>query len=156
MIRSCWLVCLAAVLLGCSGASPSRETAVPAPGGRGEFQALLDRVREDLGAPGAILGVDAGKGRVELVASGLADREAGTLMDPGAPFFIGSITKTYTAVTVLRLAEEGRLSLSTTPSRASCLPSREGRRSPSATCSSRRAGSKTSTCTSITGRTGRR
>ena len=65
-------------------------------------------------APGAILGVDAGDGHARVVASGLADREAGTPMDPGAPFFLGSVSKTYTAVTVLRLAEEGRLSLDDT------------------------------------------
>ena len=35
-------------------------------------------------------------------------------MAPGDPCFLGSITKTYTAVTVLRLAEEGRLSLDDT------------------------------------------
>lgn len=112
-----WLACLAAVLLGCcSGGSPNRETAVPASGASEELQTrelqgLLDRLREDVGAPGAILGVDAGGGRPTIVASGFADREAGTPMGSGAPFFLGSISKTYTAVTALRLAEEGRLSL---------------------------------------------
>lgn len=64
-----------------------------------------------MGAPGAILGVDTGDGPVRVVASGLADREAGTLMTPDSPCFLGSISKTYTAVAVLRLVEQGRLSL---------------------------------------------
>lgn len=77
----------------------------------GELQRLLDHVRKEAGAPGAILGVDAGDGSLKVVASGLADREAGRPMTPDMPYFLGSITKTYTVVVVLRLAEEGRLSL---------------------------------------------
>ncbi len=87
---------------------------LPAPGASGELKGLLDRFREEAGAPGAILGVDAGNGRIEVVASGFANREAGTPMASDAPFFLGSISKTYTAVAVLRLAEQGRLSLGDT------------------------------------------
>lgn len=49
-----------------------------------------------------------------MVASGYADREAERLMIADSPYFLGSISKTYTAVTVLRLAEEGTLSLDDT------------------------------------------
>jgi D-alanyl-D-alanine carboxypeptidase len=45
------------------------------------------------------------------VASGQSDREAATLLESDTPYFLGSISKTYTAVVVMRLAEEGRLSL---------------------------------------------
>jgi D-alanyl-D-alanine carboxypeptidase len=85
-----------------------------AAGPGGELQWLLDELREEVEAPGAILGVEAGAGHWTVVASGLADREAGRPMVPDAPYYLGSITKTYTAVTVLRLAEEGRLSLDDT------------------------------------------
>lgn len=76
-----------------------------------ELQSLLDRLRKEAGAPGAILGITSGDGSLQVVASGQSDREAGKPMTPGLPYFLGSITKTYTAVVVLRLAEEGRLSL---------------------------------------------
>ena len=79
-----------------------------------ELRRLLDRLREETGAPGAILGVLSGRNPPLVVASGQADRDANRRMDPGDPYFLGSITKTYTAVTVLRLAEEGRLSLDDT------------------------------------------
>jgi D-alanyl-D-alanine carboxypeptidase len=55
-----------------------------------------------------------GNGPPLVVASGYADRDSRRPMAPGDPYFLGSITKTYTAVTVLRLAEEGRLSLDDT------------------------------------------
>ena len=107
---------LAAVLLGsCSGGGPARSGAVN--DRESELRVLLDRLREEAEAPGAILGVDLGNGPPTIVASGQADREAGTSMTPGAPYFIGSTTKTYTAVTVLHLAEEGRLSLDDTVER---------------------------------------
>lgn len=112
-----WIVIglIAVVLLcGCSG-TPARSGAEPSR--ESELQALLDRLRQEAEAPGAILGVDLGDGPPIIVASGLADREAGTSMTPGAPYFIGSTTKTYTAVTVLRLVEEGRLSLDDTVER---------------------------------------
>jgi|CXWL01.1.fsa_nt_gi D-alanyl-D-alanine carboxypeptidase len=95
------LVCLA----GCG--DPPRAPALPA---KAELQAVLDAVRAEFGAPGAILAVDGGQGAV-VVASGVADRETGRPMAPDDPYFQGSIAKTYTAVTVLRLAEEGKLSL---------------------------------------------
>lgn len=115
----------AAVLLG--GCAGSRDR-VPAQGREGslsaqgagvpereaELRKLLDSLREEAGAPGAVLGVLAGDDPPILVASGEADREAHRRMAPGDPYFLGSITKTYTAVTVLRLAEEGHLSLDDT------------------------------------------
>lgn len=91
--------------VGC--ADRPQVAALPA---KAELQAVLDAVRDELGAPGAILAVDAGQGAV-VVASGVADRETGRPMAPDDPYFQGSIAKTYTAVTVLRLAEEGKLSL---------------------------------------------
>lgn len=120
---------LAIVLLG-SGACGSRDRdaaatrqgpesaravrGASAPVQEGELRELLDRLREEVGAPGAILAVLGREGRPVAVTSGYADRDARRLMAAGDPYFLGSITKTYTAVTVLRLAEEGRLSLDDT------------------------------------------
>lgn len=127
---------LAGLLLGgCSGGTPGREPgplpgsgagALPAGGALSEVELrrLLDRLRAEAGAPGALLGVDTGTGPPLVVASGLADRETGRPMPPDVPYFIGSATKTYTAVVVLRLAEEGRLALDDTVARF--LPSFPG------------------------------
>jgi D-alanyl-D-alanine carboxypeptidase len=112
------LVLLAA---GCAG-SRDRQGLPPAgrPGGGGPaaggqdrelLQRLVEQVRGDREAPGAVLAVAVGDGPVAVVASGVADRATGRPMLPGTPCFLGSITKTYTAVVILRLAEEGRLSL---------------------------------------------
>lgn len=90
----------------------------------GELQSLLDQLRKEAGVPGAILGIASGDGSIKVVASGLADREAGRPMAPGMPYFLGSITKTYTAVVVLRLAEEGRLSLDDPVARFLPVPGR--------------------------------
>jgi D-alanyl-D-alanine carboxypeptidase len=72
---------------------------------------LLDEVREEVGAPGAILGVMTHDGPPIVVASGVADRESGRPLVPEDPFYLGSVSKTYTAATVLRLRDAGRLSL---------------------------------------------
>jgi D-alanyl-D-alanine carboxypeptidase len=76
-----------------------------------DLQQLLDDVRKGARAPGAVLGVLLPDGDLTVVSSGLANREAASLMSPDAAYFLGSISKTYTAVVVMRLAEEGRLSL---------------------------------------------
>jgi D-alanyl-D-alanine carboxypeptidase len=73
--------------------------------------ALLDTLRRKVGAPGAILGVAAGPGSSRVVTSGHSDRDAGRAMTPDAAYFLGSVSKTYTAAVVLRLAEDGLLSL---------------------------------------------
>lgn len=75
-----------------------------------ELQNLLDRLCKDAEAPGGVLAVANGD-QISSVASGYADREAKKLLTKGSAYFLGSISKTYTAVTVLRLVEEERLSL---------------------------------------------
>jgi D-alanyl-D-alanine carboxypeptidase len=123
--RPCALL-LAAALVG-SGSSrgiagsgaetpASRQVTPPAPKEgtspqNSNLAALLESVREKAGAPGAILAVSTGAGSTRVVASGFADRDSGRPMAPSDPYFLGSISKTYTAVVVLRLAEESRLSL---------------------------------------------
>ena len=95
---------LVAFLSACRRAVPGQER---------ELQSLLQTLRDQVAAPGALLGVRTAEG-FRAVASGHADRAEGRRMAPDAPYFLGSITKTYTAVTVLRLAEERRLSLDDT------------------------------------------
>jgi D-alanyl-D-alanine carboxypeptidase len=69
------------------------------------------RFRGEVEAPGAILGVLFPDGKSVVVATGVADVASSRPMSVGDAFFLGSISKTYTATTVLRLVEEGRVSL---------------------------------------------
>lgn len=92
----------AAVLLGASAAG----AVGPSPVAR-----AASVLREASGAPGAILGVRRSDGTVEVAVSGSSSMEGDEAPGADTPFFLGSITKTYTAALLLRLAEEGRLSL---------------------------------------------
>jgi D-alanyl-D-alanine carboxypeptidase len=75
------------------------------------FAASSKRLAQRWQPPERILAVQVGAGPVTTVSTGYLDL-AGTLpIAAGAPYYLGSISKTYTATVVLRLAEEGRLSL---------------------------------------------
>jgi D-alanyl-D-alanine carboxypeptidase len=92
---------------GAASAADSR--ARPAGEVRAELQAALDDLR-DLGVVGAQGTVSVGS-RNAVARSGTADRRTGAPMPYDGRFRIGSNTKTFTAVVVLQLAGEGRLSL---------------------------------------------
>ncbi|NUS13532.1 MAG: beta-lactamase family protein, partial [Streptomyces sp.] len=62
------------------------------------------------GAPGAIAQLD-DHGRVEGAAMGVADRRSRRTISTADRFRIGSVTKTFTAVVLLQLADEGKLRL---------------------------------------------
>ncbi|CAM5284829.1 serine hydrolase domain-containing protein [Streptomyces aurantiogriseus] len=62
------------------------------------------------GAPGAMARLD-DQGTVHQVAVGVADRGTGRALTTADRFRIGSVTKTFSAVVLLQLADEGRLSL---------------------------------------------
>jgi len=76
-----------------------------------DLQARLDEVRETSGFPGATLAVVLADGRNINLASGLADPEEGIPMKPEDRMFSGSTGKTFVAVVVLQLVEEGALGL---------------------------------------------
>lgn len=65
------------------------------------------------GWPGVAVLVERPDGRVEIAAAGLASIEANTPMTPTTGFHMCSINKTFTAVAILRLVEQGKLSLDT-------------------------------------------
>lgn len=75
------------------------------------LQHILDQLVADGITPGVVLCVTVPGQASWMGASGLADRETVTPMDPTTPFYIGSITKMFTAAIVLQLVEEGRLQL---------------------------------------------
>ncbi|MEU1516307.1 serine hydrolase domain-containing protein [Streptomyces sp. NPDC005811] len=62
------------------------------------------------GAPGALARLD-DHGTVHRVAVGVADRRTGRALSTADRFRIGSVTKTFSAVVLLQLVDEGRLVL---------------------------------------------
>jgi D-alanyl-D-alanine carboxypeptidase len=79
--------------------------------------AVLEQRLDSLGRAGAFAGVvlvSQGDRVLARKAVGLADREQKLPMTPDTRINIGSITKAFTGVAILRLAQEGRLKLDDT------------------------------------------
>ncbi|MEU9173555.1 serine hydrolase domain-containing protein [Streptomyces sp. NPDC048420] len=95
---------LLSVLAAPAHAAP-REPAPDLAGLRGVLQQALGQ-----GAPGATARID-DHGTVSRVTLGIGDRQAGRAMDGADRFRIGSVTKTFTAVVLLQLVDEKRLTL---------------------------------------------
>ena len=88
----------------------------PPPLGReliNELQAILDSLVADGFIPGAVLAIHIPGYAPWEGASGFVDQERTQAMTPETRIRIASITKIFTAVVVLQLAEEGRLDLDT-------------------------------------------
>ena len=100
---SCLMV--AAAIAASAMATPRTATDTETAGLQKDVDALVAE-----GAPGAILLVRNGNSTVRL-AAGLGDVARKTPMRPGDHFKIASLTKSYTAVVVLQLVAEGKLSL---------------------------------------------
>jgi len=82
------------------------------------FQAAYQRLDEyiarhmsEVGAPGMTLALADRKGLLRTSQYGFADVKAGVRVTPETLFEIGSISKSFVAMAVLQLAEEGRLDL---------------------------------------------
>lgn len=93
-----------------TGAGPARAAAetLPVPDTAGLRDVLRSVV--DRGAPGAIARID-DHGSTHTLARGFADRSTGRAIAAGDRFRVGSVTKTFSAVVLLQLADEHRLSL---------------------------------------------
>lgn len=90
---------------------PSHATpAVPLP--KPDLAGLQGRLVTALkqGAPGAVARID-DHGSVEGAAMGIADRTSRRTISTADRFRIGSVTKTFTTVVLLQLADEGKLRL---------------------------------------------
>lgn len=107
LITIVWLVGLVSM----AAVGPSPAFAVQSPT-RGEVQAALDQLVA-AGAP-AVSAVIQGPGGVERYSAGLANVRVGTPVSTADHFRIGSVTKTFVATIVLRLAARGKLHLSDT------------------------------------------
>ena len=64
------------------------------------------------GAPGAFARID-DNGKVHHLAEGVADRSTKRVLGTGDRIRVGSVTKTFTAVVLLQLVDEGKIKLDT-------------------------------------------
>jgi CubicO group peptidase (beta-lactamase class C family) len=124
-VRGLVSLLLAAGLLGCSRqADPLRAQAGPAPApspaaarpfDRAAFTAAVDGIAAAAQEKGPVVGLSiavARGGEVVLAKGyGLADREAGAPATPDTSYPIASVSKMFTTAGILRLADEGRLTL---------------------------------------------
>ncbi|MEY4519839.1 MAG: hypothetical protein RLZZ499_2439, partial [Cyanobacteriota bacterium] len=78
-----------------------------------QYQSTLDQTVKDLGLPGTTASVITPNG-TWFGASGVANLETQDKMQPDDIFGIGSVTKAFTAATVLKTVESGELSLDDT------------------------------------------
>ncbi|MFC7817928.1 serine hydrolase domain-containing protein [Streptomyces sp. NPDC057367] len=96
------------VAYGAPAAPAAARAAAPSPDMAGVAAALNAAVAE--GAPGAMARFTGPEGARARTA-GVRDRASGAAMDVRARFRVGSVSKTFTAVVVLQLVDEGRLAL---------------------------------------------
>ena len=103
------LICLALMVvltIGNAKASPMLQ-------GETDFAAIDAYVTEqmnNLGIPGMALGIVQDGQIVHLQGFGVAD-SSGRAVTPQTPFYIGSVTKSFTALAVLQLVEAGKVDL---------------------------------------------
>jgi D-alanyl-D-alanine carboxypeptidase len=76
-----------------------------------EIDRLAERELADTGLPGLAIGLTGTDGPPEVRTCGLADLAALRPVEPDTLFEIGSIGKTFTAIAILQLVEEGQLDL---------------------------------------------
>ncbi|MFF3556553.1 serine hydrolase domain-containing protein [Streptomyces tsukubensis] len=96
-------------------AKPAAQSAPAAPAlSAPDPDALRTALRAALanGAPGAMARID-DSGSVLRQTEGIADRATGRAMDTDDRFRIGSVSKTFSAVVLLQLVDEGALALDT-------------------------------------------
>ncbi len=117
-----------ALLVFASLVPPGRAAAATAPAADDDaLAAKIDAVMAEVykpGQPGAAVIVRKNGRTLYRKGYGLADLELGVPVAPGMVFRLGSITKQFTAVSILLLAQEGRLGLLLRPHRTDHPPPR--------------------------------
>jgi len=102
------LTLMLALTIGNVNASPTRQ-------GETDFTAIDAYVTEqmdNLGIPGMALGIVQDDQITHLQGFGVAD-SSGREVTPQTPFYIGSVTKSFTALAVMQLVEAGKINLDT-------------------------------------------
>ena len=100
------LILMLAPAIGTANASPTRQ-------GETDFAAIDAYITEQmkaLGIPGMALGVVQNGQIAHLQGFGVAD-SSGRAVTPQTPFYIGSVTKSFTALAVMQLVEAGKIEL---------------------------------------------
>jgi teichoic acid D-alanine hydrolase len=78
-----------------------------------EFEKIVDSFQKDKNFNGTVLVATAGK--IDFIRSvGIADRKTNGKITPKSKFKIASITKTFTAVLIVKLYEQGKIDLNAT------------------------------------------
>jgi CubicO group peptidase (beta-lactamase class C family) len=83
------------------------------------FEQQLDQLRTLLKIPGLSAAIVRNQELVWAKGLGFADREKGVPATPDTPYHVASLTKTFAAILILRLVEQGKLNLEEKASRYS-------------------------------------
>jgi N-acyl-D-amino-acid deacylase len=75
------------------------------------YENALRQIMQKWSVPGASVAITDGSRLIYARGLGYADREAGTPVQPTSRFRLASISKTIAGMTILKLAEEGRINL---------------------------------------------
>ncbi|MGH9722914.1 MAG: serine hydrolase domain-containing protein, partial [Bryobacteraceae bacterium] len=76
-----------------------------------EIDNIFERYQRQRGAPGLIFGIVIDGDLVHVKSFGVRDRSSKDAVTPGTAFRIASMTKSFTALAILKLRDEGKLSL---------------------------------------------
>ncbi|MEO3829947.1 serine hydrolase domain-containing protein [Actinomadura sp. B10D3] len=102
----------AALAVAVTASTVMAETSAPAEAsGHSKLRQAVHRLTGPDGAPGALARVDTDRDHELVITSGVSDIETNAPVDPRSHFRIGSLTKPFTATTVLQLVGEGRIDL---------------------------------------------
>src|SRR3954470_4539579 len=72
---------------------------------------FIGRHMDEIGAPGMTVAISNRDGKLRTLQYGLADVKTGTHVGPQTMFEIGSISKSFVAMAIVQLAQEGKLDL---------------------------------------------
>ncbi len=76
-----------------------------------ELKAGIEYILEDTNTPGAAIAMVSGDSVIMSSGFGLADKEKGIESDENTMFRIGSTSKMFVALSILKLQEEGKVNL---------------------------------------------
>lgn len=100
---------LSLALIACPPLARAADTG--AHGGLEQLRERIEKIRKDSGTPAIGIALVGSDGPYWVEAWGKADLKSGRAADADTLFRIGSISKMFAALAVLKLAEEGKLSL---------------------------------------------
>jgi CubicO group peptidase (beta-lactamase class C family) len=108
-----WKQVWACVVLAflCGGTLYPQITAKPLGDSLKTFEQQMEQLRQELKIPGMAAAIVWGKTIAWSRGFGYSNEEKGIVITPDTPFRIASLTKTFTAVVVMQLAQKGKIDL---------------------------------------------